>query len=232
MLDGLLGLVILIAVIRGIIKGIGDTFLRLLGLAGGLALGVLYSDKVAKYLSGTKLTPVLHEHIRTLLAPSTEEAALRAADPGAQVAEMVGNTQADPISEALPKTLGGIASGLLEETADVAADKLTEVAIGIFSFIVIMLAVWLVMFILRCIYKHFRKESFVIGFVDRLLGMVLGIIRGLILACIVAAALVPVTTIFAPDKVPEVLEAMHGTYFAGIIYDINPLLLLVRYVIC
>ena len=43
--------------------------------------------------------------------------------------------------------------------------------------------------------------------------------------------MIPVATIFVPEKVPEILEAMNGTYFAGIIYDINPVMLLVKYVI-
>lgn len=228
MLDGLLGLVILIAVIRGIIKGIGDTVLRLIGIAGGVALSVFYSSRVAEFITGTGLSIVLYDHIYDILMP---EAIAAADSAGNDVANMVGPAATDPISEAMPKTLGGLVSNLTDKTVSAAADRLTEIAISILSVVAIMLAVWFVMFLLRVLYKSLKNESFVIGFVDRLLGMVLGLIRGLILACIVAAAMIPVATIFVPEKVPEILEAMNGTYFAGIIYDINPVMLLVKYVI-
>lgn len=229
MLDGLIGLVMLIAMLRGIIKGIGDTVLRLIGIAGGLALCVFYSGRVSEYLSGTPVKTILYDHIYQMLLPGTEDAAGQAA--GETVADIVGQTQTNPLMEFLPKTLGGLVSEVAHNTADAAADRLTQIAISIFSVVAIMLAVWFVMFLIRSIYKHFREESFVIGFVDRLLGLVLGIIRGTVIACIVIAALIPVTTIFAPDKVPEILEAMKDTYLAGIIYDINPLMLLVKYLI-
>lgn len=228
MLDGLLGLVILIAVIRGIIKGIGDTVLRLIGLAGGLALSVFYSNKVSDFISNTSVKSILYDNIYAILAPEAMEAAN---STGNDVAQMVGPSETNPFSEALPKMLGGIANSLAQQSIDAAADKLTQIAISIFAVVIIMLGVWFVMLLLRMIFKHFKKESFLIGFVDRLLGMVLGLIRGLVLACIVVATLIPVMTIFAPDKVPEIMTAMKDTYFAGIIYDINPLMLLIKYVI-
>ena len=232
MLDGLVGLVVLIAVIRGIVKGIGDTVFRLAGIAGGLALCVFYSNRVNEFLAGTKVRTILYDHIYQILLPGAMEAAEQSADPaGQQVSHMVNPVVADPLQEAMPKTLGGIIASITNEAVDVASERLTEVAISIFSVVLIMLGVWLVTLIIRVIYKHLRKESFVIGFVDRLLGMVLGLIRGLVLSCIVIAALIPVVTIFAPDRVPDVLQAMEGTYAARIIYDINPLMFLIKYVI-
>ena len=232
MLDGLVGLILLVAVIRGIVKGIGDTVLRLLGLAGGLFLGVMYSDKVAAYLSDTKLRTILHDNIFGILRPQTEAAAADAAgDAGAEVVQMVDPAAADPVKESLPKAIGGMISKLADESAEAAADRLTDIAISILGFIAILLAIWIIMALLRAIYRSFRKQSILIGFVDRLGGCVLGIIRGTLLVCLVIAALIPVVTIFAPDKVPEIIDAMHKTYVAGIIYDINPMMLLVNYVI-
>lgn len=232
MLDGLVGLIILIAVIRGLIKGIGDAVLRLAGLAGGIALCVFYSNRVSEFLASTSLRTILYDNIYRILLPGTQSAAGQGVDPtGEQISEMVNPSTADPLTEAMPKTLGGIIASITDKAVDTAADKLTEVAISIFSVVVIMLAVWLVLCIVRMIYKHLRKQSFVLGFVDRLLGMVLGIIRGLVISCIAIAALIPVVTIFAPDKVPEIIQAMEGTYVAGIIYDINPLMFLIKYVI-
>ena len=243
MLDGLVGLVVLISALRGIAKGIGDTLLRLIGLAGGLILGVMYSGKVSAYLATTRFSDKLHDQIYEVLRPGTEEAINAAAgDAAGQAAQqtaggsgglMVNITDptADPIADSLPKAISGLINGIADKSAEAVSDRLTEIAISIFSFVIILIAVWLLMSLIRLLFRHGRDDLPFIGFVDRLLGFVLGIVKGLILACIVIAAVVPLTTFFAPEKVPEMIAAMRQTYVAGIIYDINPFMMLIEYIL-
>jgi hypothetical protein len=40
MLDGAVGLIVLAAVLRGAIKGVGDTIIKMLCIVGGIGLGV------------------------------------------------------------------------------------------------------------------------------------------------------------------------------------------------
>ena len=87
----------------------------------------------------------------------------------------------------------------------------------------------LVMTIIRFIYKHARSSSVLIRLSDRILGMAFGVVRGLILSFLAAAALIPATTFFAPEKVPEMLSAMDQTYLAGMLYDLNPVMLIVQH---
>ena len=63
-----------------------------------------------------------------------------------------------------------------------------------------------------------------------MLGFVLGAVKGLLLAWIAVALLIPATTLFSPEKVPAMLEALQQTTVAKVIYDVNPLLMLVKYV--
>jgi len=234
MVDGLIGLVVAIAAIKGAAKGIGDTVLRIVGFFVGLAVSVMYSNKVADYLAGTRLNDTLYSHIFKIVRRQAEEQAAEQAE--ATSGEIVGNMlsgggSADPYSDSMPKSLSSVVSDLADKTAEAAADRLTEIALGILAFALVMLACWLIFTIIRLIYKALRKNTVVIGFLDRVLGFVLGVIRGAFIAFVVVAALVPLTTLIAPDKVPDMITAIHNSQIAGVIYDVNPILLLIKHLV-
>ena len=67
MLDGAVGLILLVAVIRGAVRGIGDTILRILGLAGGLGISYLYLDKVSAWLAVSPLQSQIHRHVYLMI---------------------------------------------------------------------------------------------------------------------------------------------------------------------
>jgi uncharacterized membrane protein required for colicin V production len=71
----------------------------------------------------------------------------------------------------------------------------------------------------------------VLGLTDRLLGFVLGGVRGLLLAWIFAALLIPVTALLSPENVPGTIDALNMTTIGKVLYDVNPLLLAVKYVL-
>lgn len=233
MVDGFIGLIILAAAIRGAARGIGDTFLRILGFLGGLALGLFYSQKVSAWLATTRLRPLLHNHIYKIVRIGIAEDPTGEVTSGDVVNHMLNpgatGTGSDPYLGSMPKALSSAVTGLVDKAADSAAERLTDIAISIFGFVCIMLAVWILMTILRALYRHFRRNSVVIGFMDRVLGFVLGVIRGLLLACIALAVIIPLTTVFSPDRVPEMIDAIHASRMSSIIYDINPVLLLIKH---
>ena len=230
MIDGIIGLILLISIIRGIARGIGDTVLRLVGLGGGFLLGIKYMHKVAEYLALSPMQRTIQKNIYKLLRTAgfgVDETVM----PGdGTVIETLG-TRPDPYSGIVPKTLGGVASDLSDRTAEAAALKLTDLAIGIISFVLILLAVWFVMCIIRAIYRALRKDSLILSFADRVMGLTLGAARGMIVVCVFVAVLMPLAAFFIPDRVPEVLDALHHTKVAGVIYDINPFMLLIDHLI-
>ena len=234
MLDGVVGLILLVAVIRGAARGIGDTVLRLLGLAAGFGLSFMYSGKVADYLSVSPVQDKIHNHMYLMIRDNIMGGA-DAPEPGDAASteiinNFVGNSpQTDPYTEAMPKTLSGVVSDLADKTANAAASRMTDICISILSVIIILLAVWLIMTLIRLIYKHGRKNSVLLRLSDRIVGMAFGVVRGLILSFVACAALIPAATLFAPDKVPQILSAMQQTYIAGMLYDINPVMLIVQH---
>ncbi len=228
MIDGAVGLIVLVAVLRGAIKGIGDTVIKLLCIVGGIGLGVYYKDKLKVFLLQTKLEKTMHSRIFELIRgdeaaqePYTEES----------VKALFGSpTTPDGTGEGiLSKSLGGIFSDAADKAADAAAERLTEIAMGVIAFALIILAVSIVMFLVRIIIKHLRDESIMIGFADRVLGMVLGLVRGIMLAWIAVALLIPVTTLVSPEHVPPMMEALQLTTAAKVLYDVNPFLYVIKY---
>lgn len=228
MIDGAVGLIVLVAVLRGAIKGVGDTLLKMISIIGGIGLGVYYKDKLKAFLLQTQLEKTMHLRIFELIRG---DEVVQDPSSGEGVNSFFGTIiSPDGTGEGvISKSLTGIFSDAADKAADAAADRLTEIAMGIIAFTLIILAVSLVMFILRVIIKSLRDESIVIGFADRVLGMVLGLVRGLMLAWIAVALLIPITTLVSPENVPPMMEALQLSTAAKVLYDVNPFLYVIKY---
>ena len=227
-IDGLICILILATALWGAVKGIGDTVIRIAGIGAGIGLGVFYSDKITAFLMNTKMSRSLYEHFFVLIRgedPSAEGSGNAALDAL--------NSTDDPASyqDALSKSIGSMFDSAADRAADAAATKLTAIAVSVIGFALILLTVAILTAVVRALIRHFRDTSIVLGLTDRLLGFVLGGVRGLLLAWVFAALLIPVTTLFSPDKVPATVEALQLTTIGKVLYDVNPLLLVVKYVL-
>ena len=243
MIDGAVALIVLIAALRGAVRGVGDTIIRILCIVGGIGLGIFYKDKLSAYLMTTKMRTKLYDRFfilirgdETAVDPAAVTDAPAAGVPAVNDPAADGGSVFDSIftpdgqESVISRSIGNLFDDAADRAADAAAERLTEIAMGVIAFALIILAVCIVMAILRGIVRHLRDTSIVIGFADRVLGIVLGSVRGLMLAWIAVALLIPVTTLVSPDKVTPMMDALQHTSFAKIIYDVNPLLLIVKYV--
>ena len=229
MIDGAVGLIILIAALRGAVKGIGDTIIRILCIVGGIGLGIFCKDQVAAHLMQTKMRAKLYDRFFVLI---------RGDDPAAGTSAQTGDgslngsifSSGNSSDSVISKSIGNIFDNAADRAADAAAERLTEIAMGVIAFALIILAVCIVAALLRMLIRMGRERSIVIGFADRVLGFVLGSVRGLMLAWIAVALLIPVTTLISADKVPAMMSALQHTTVAKVIYDVNPLLFLVKYI--
>lgn len=228
MIDGLIGLLILAAAIWGSVRGISDTIIRIGSMIGGIVLGVMFSDRISAFLMGTKMSSSLHEHIFMILRGEAPEGV----DPasGEAALETAGD-EAASFQESLSRSLDSMFDSAADRAADAAAQKLTEIAVSLIGFALILIAVAIAAAVIRHLIKQGRKTSLVIGFTDRLLGFVLGGVRGLLIAWVVVALMVPVTTLLSPEALPGLIAALQQTTVAKVLYDVNPLLLIVKYVL-
>ena len=205
MLDGAIILIVVLSALIGARRGIGDTIIRLLGLVGGLALAVLFGKDVSEFLIKTPFRGLVFKRVFSVMRPDDAS-----------------------FSKTLPGTIGETADAAANKSAEIASGRITDSLMGIIAFIGIVLAIWLAVFIIRMIFKKGRKSSVVIGGFDSLTGMVLGIVKGVIIACLAVAALIPVTTLIVPDKLPDMISAMRASYLTRLVYEINPLLLALK----
>ena len=222
MIDGGVCLIALIAALRGAVKGVGDTIVRILCIAAGLGLGIFFSDRLSGFLMQTKLKDTIYEQFFVMLRGDETAAA---ADPLAAAPASDGTAESF-----VSKSLAGIFNEAADKAAEAVADRLTQIAMGVIAFALIILAVSVLSMILGWIIRNGRKNSVVIGFADRVLGLVLGSLRGLLLAWIAVALLIPVTAVVSPENTGPMMEALQQTTIAKVIYDVNPLLYLVQHV--
>ena len=208
MLDGIICLIVIISALIGAKKGLGDTILRLLGLAGGIVIAVMYGKDVSEYLLKTPFRDTIYKRVFGIMRP-----------------------EPDNLSESLPGAIGEIADNAADKIAAETSSRITESLMGIIAFVGVVLAVWLAVYVIRSLFRRGRKSSVIIGGTDSLLGLALGIVKGVIIACLVVAAMVPGVTLFAPLKVPELIAAMQDSYLTKLIYEINPLLIALKSVV-
>ena len=229
MIDGAVGLILLIAALRGAVKGIGDTVIRILCIVGGLALGIFCKEPVSDYLMQTRIRTKLYDRFFVFIRgdePAAE--AVETTDDGSLLNSIFSSDGSG--GNIISKSIGNIFDNAADKAADAAAERLTEIAMGVIAFALIILAVCIVASLLRMLIRMGRERSLVIGFADRVLGFVLGAVRGLMLAWLAIALLIPVTTLVSPGNVPAMMNALQQTTAAKIIYDVNPVLLIAKYV--
>lgn len=229
MIDGAVGLILVIAALRGAVKGVGDTIIRILCIVGGIALGIFCKEPVSDYLMQTKIRTKLYERFFVLIRGN--EPAVEASEPTDDGSLISSIFSSDGSGESvISKSIGNIFDNAADRAADTAAERLTEIAMGVIAFALIILAVCIVAALLRILIRMGRERSLVLGFADRVLGLVLGAVRGMMLAWIAVALLIPVTTLVSPENVPAMMTALQHTTVAKIIYDVNPVLLIAKYV--
>lgn len=95
----------------------------------------------------------------------------------------------------------------------------------IISFVLILLIIIILSLILKRKMKSQRKKKSLIGRFDKFLGFLFGIISGILLIFIFLAFMSPFAKVFKPDILPAINENLNNSYFAGILYDNNPLLI-------
>ena len=108
------------------------------------------------------------------------------------------------------------------------SEGVTSLIITLFSFLILLLAVKIVLFVIvHLLSKEYHEGP--IAFVDSTGGLILGVALGVFYVLLALAALVLVME-FLPDGTADTIRSyLDESYFSGIIYDNNPLFLLFRY---
>ncbi len=186
--------------------GFARTVISVLQWAACIVCGIFFTDDVKNFIYDTGIGPGLENAI---------------------AAGLSGNAADSKAVTTAPSMFRNWAGNAADYAAREAAESITGLVLMVASFLLIILAIKIVLFMA----SHLLSKDYhdgPIAFVDSFGGLLLGIILGVLYAFIALAVLVLILQLL-PDKTADSLRAyMDASYFSGVIYDHNPLLMLVK----
>lgn len=198
-------LIFAISTILGRRHGFLETVLRLRMLVASLVAGVLLTERVSELLMLTGMDEWMLDRL------SAHEA-----DGQLDLASLIPGRIGETISD--------ITNGIFMTTAK----HFTNLVVTTTAFILIVLTVAAITSLLRRKVHRSKMQKGFIGTVDDGVGLMIGGLRGVILVCLFLAFLLPMTGIFAPERINDVSMLLNESVIAGRIYDINPLIAFMR----
>ena len=204
-LDILVIVIFIFFAVRGKARGIGESLIHLAATIAGISLGVMFTQPLTQLLQQTSLD----ESIQAGLVRVFDGSSLNLVD-------------------FVPQVIRDTLESVGVETLSIDAQHFTNTAITVFSFLLITFGVSLISIFLRRRLKKARKEGTVIGNTDSFAGLLIGMVKGAIAVCLFLAFMFPLAGIFLPDRIQAINDQLNTSYIAGPLYDVNPLLLLLK----
>ncbi len=204
-LDILIIIIFILFAVRGKSRGIGESLIHLVAMIAGITLGVMFTTPLSALFQKTNLD----EFIRAGLVRAFDGSDLN-------------------LMDFIPATFSDSLRAVGIDSLSIDAEQFTGTAITVLSFLLITLGVSLISLFLRHRLKDARKKGTVIGNTDSFAGLLLGMVKGAIAVCLFLAFMFPLAGIFLPDMIQSINEQLNTSYIAGPLYDLNPLLLLLK----
>jgi len=206
-LDIIIGIIVISAMVYGYRTGFVYTFLHLTGWLLSVILAFVWSPWVRNLL--TEKTG-FYDFIRFTLLDRISDSA-----DSAQLASI------------LPDLMHKATHSLIGQAADAASLSIADLLIAIISFLLVVFAVKLIFFLLIGLLST-RHNDGARGFFDGFLGLFLGLIKSLILVFILLAVMVPIASLVDPKWAVFLTDRLNSSYIAGILYDNNLIMLIIR----
>ncbi|MDD2217397.1 MAG: CvpA family protein [Eubacteriales bacterium] len=206
--DVIIGAVIVISMVLGFRSGVIHTFIHTMGWIISLLLAFVFSPKLELFL--LENTNIYLSIEQGLSAKLTEGAVAKAST-----------------LEGLPMILFDAANEAANNLALSFADRLADALFSIICFLIVIAGVKLFIWLFMSAFSKKNAGGFT-GFIDGSLGMATGFLRGLILAFIILALLVPYMGLCSLETYAYIISNLDESYFAGILYDNNLILLIIQ----
>jgi uncharacterized membrane protein required for colicin V production len=199
--DVMIGLLIVLSIITGYAKGFVRTFLHAIGWILALVLAFVWSPNVREWLiSHTKV----YENMQELLTD--------------KFADSVPGTAAT--FDSLPKALSQGLDTVTGNISSIMITRFTDIVFSVFSFVLVVLAIKLVLYILVGILSKKNRRGFT-GMLDGVLGAVAGGVTGIFLVYVLLALLIPLTALVSVELTQTISGAIDKSYIANIMYNNN-----------
>lgn len=204
-LDIIVILIFIIFAVRGKSRGLGESLIRLAAMVAGIALATAFTRPLSALIRKTSLQASMQQGLENIFQGSTVNLL-------------------DFIPKALEDTLQNF--GVSDLPFEVS--HFTTTAVLVLSFLLITTGVSLISLFLRRRLHIARKKGTVIGSTDSFAGFAVGVLKGTLFVFLFLAFMFPLAGIFLPDRIQAINEQLNSSYIAGPLYDINPLLLLLK----
>jgi uncharacterized membrane protein required for colicin V production len=185
--DIFIALLILWAMVNGYTRGFVRTFLHAIGWVLSIVLAFVWSPKVQEWLLNNTKT---YNNIKEVLEKKFSDSLPDANQTFAQM------------PQALNKGIEGFTGNL----SDAMATRGADILFSVLSFVLVVLAVKLVLYILVSLLSK-KNRGGITGALDGILGVVAGGVTGLLMVYVMLALLIPVSSLAGP-QLSQILSAV------------------------
>ena len=186
--------------------GFAKTVISMLQWIACIALGIFFTDDIKKFIYDSGIGEGLEKLIASGLSDKV--------------------TDSKAVSAA-PSLFRDWIGSAADYAAVEAAEGITSVILTVTAFLLIILAVKIALFaIAHLLSKEYHDGP--IAFIDSFGGLIIGIVLGVLYVFIALTILVLVLQILPDSTADAVRGYLNGSYFSGLLYDNNPLLMLVK----
>lgn len=210
LLDIIIVLIVLISAFIGKRMGIATTIINLLKWLAVMVLGIVLTGPIKNCLIENT---TIDDWLNSRLGES-----------------MVTTTNLD-LPEFLPNAMSNSIETANESLAYSVANSVVGIFMTLIALLLLIITIGVITAILSSIFSKKHNAGNLIGATDGLIGLVFGIARGALIVFIFLALLVPIAGLFFPEQVPSLSDSLNSSFFAGKVYDGNPLLILLDKVV-
>ena len=169
-----------------------------------IVCGLFFADDIRDLIYKTGIGKGMENSIASALSEKAEEAG---------------------IFQSIPAFFRNLAGNAADYSAKQTAISITSIILTVFAFLAIIFGIKIVLFVITHLLSK-KYHDGPVAFIDSAGGLILGVALGVLYVFIALAVLVLVLH-FLPDSTSDqVLKYLDSSYFSGILYDNNPLLML------
>ena len=184
--------------------GFVRTVISLIQWVACLACGLFFADDIRDFIYKVGIGKNIERSIAAGLAEKAEDSG---------------------ILKTIPTMFRDWAGNAADYAANETAANITGLIITVFAFLMLILAVKIVLFaVTHLLSKKYNDGP--LAFIDSTGGMIIGVVLG-VFYVFVAMALLVLIMHWLPDETSDIVrDYLDSSYFSGILYDNNPLLML------
>lgn len=135
----------------------------------------------------------------------------------------------EAMSEELPDIISRTVTNISSNIAETSAERFTGLIISIISFLFVIMAIKLVLYLIARVFsKKGKNDKSLPSVADGIFGCFFSMVKAIILSFVILAVLVPIVSLSSPEAGKTISDAIQASHFTCELYDNNLILIIVR----